>query len=81
MRAPFEDNAPRVNGPRGDAAAGLVVRRAIDLIGLPRPAEIIEGAAWAGCLSVLVSESGTGKTFVLLNAAAAVSAGGSSRQS
>jgi hypothetical protein len=37
-----------------------------------RPVEIIEGIAWAGCLTVLVSESGTGNTLVLLDATAAV---------
>jgi RecA-family ATPase len=39
----------------------------------PRPIEIVEGVASADCLSVLVSESGTGKTFVLLDVSAAVS--------
>jgi hypothetical protein len=39
----------------------------------PRPVEIVEGVAWANCLSVLVSESGAGKTFVLLDVAATVS--------
>jgi hypothetical protein len=39
------------------------------------PQETIEGVAWAGLLTVLVAESGAGKTFVLLDAAAAVSAG------
>lgn len=51
----------------------LVVQRACDLIQMPRPLEIIEGFAWAGCLTVLVSESGIGKTFVLFDASAAVS--------
>jgi RecA-family ATPase len=46
-----------------------------EIISAPRPVEIVEGFAWAGCLSVLVSESGTGKTFVLLDVAAAVSSG------
>jgi hypothetical protein len=53
----------------------LIVQRALDVINAPRPVEIIEGIAWADCLSVLVSESGIGKTFVLLDAAAAVSDG------
>lgn len=39
------------------------------------PTETIEGIAWAGMITVLVSESSAGKTFVLLDAAAAVSAG------
>jgi hypothetical protein len=51
----------------------LTIQCARDLIHLPRPIEIIEGFAWSGCLTVLVSESGIGKTFVLFDAAAAVS--------
>ena len=54
-------------------AAGLTFVAAHEMITAPRPAEIIEGVAWAGWVSVLVSESGTGKTFVLLDAAASVS--------
>jgi hypothetical protein len=50
-------------------------RWAIDLLSEPAPTETIEGVAWAGLLTVLVSESGGSKTFVLLDAAAAVSAG------
>ena len=38
------------------------------------PVAIIGGVAYANRLTVLVSESGTGKTFVLLDAAASVSA-------
>ncbi|MFH1605191.1 MAG: hypothetical protein ABIH03_14955 [Pseudomonadota bacterium] len=37
--------------------ARLSFTSARDLIESPRPVEIIEGIAWAGCLSVLVSES------------------------
>ena len=37
--------------------------------------EVVEGIAWAGCLTVLVSESGTGKTFLQLDLAGAVSDG------
>ncbi len=40
-----------------------------------RPTAIIEGVAWGGCCSVVVSESGAGKTFLLLGAIAAVSDG------
>lgn len=39
------------------------------------PTEIVEGVAWAGCITVLVAESSAGKTFVALDLAAAVSAG------
>jgi len=44
-----------------------------ELIAEPRPVEIIEGVAWAGAVTVLVAASGAGKTFLLLDAAAAVS--------
>lgn len=46
-----------------------------DVINAAPPVEILEGMAWAGGLTVLVSESGAGKTFVLLDASAAVSSG------
>jgi hypothetical protein len=39
------------------------------------PEETIEGLAWAQLVTMLVSESAVGKTFVMLDAAAAVSAG------
>lgn len=48
--------------------------RAKDLMYAPQPSEIVEGIATAGGLTVLVSESGAGKTFVLLDLAAHVSA-------
>lgn len=47
--------------------------RAIDVITEPRPAEVIEGIAWANSVTSLTAESGTGKTFLLLSIAAAVS--------
>ena len=53
----------------------LRFKSAAELVRAPRPVEIMEGVAWAGCLTVLVAESGTGKTFVLLSQAAAVSDG------
>lgn len=43
-----------------------------EVIAQPRPAEIVEGFAWQGCISVLVAESGIGKTFVLVDIAASV---------
>lgn len=54
---------------------GPRVRRAVDLLHLPPPTEIVQGLAWAGSISVLVGESGTGKTFVSLDLAAAVAEG------
>lgn len=53
----------------------LTFMRAVDLMNEPRPVEIVEGIAWAGRLTVLASESGTGKTFVLQSIAAAISEG------
>jgi hypothetical protein len=68
-----EDHLPPAPAPKAGTAARLTFAAAADVMNAPRPVEIIEGVAWAGCLSVLVSESGSGKTFVLLDAAAAVS--------
>lgn len=70
-----EDHVSTPPEPDTAGTARLTFMSATDLMSAPRPIEIIEGVAWAGCLSVLVSESGTGKTFVLLAAAAAVSDG------
>jgi hypothetical protein len=61
--------APAALSPRLRFAPANVVMTA------PRVVEIIEGFAWESTLSVLVSESGGGKTFVLLDAAGAVSTG------
>ena len=58
-----------------NAPAPRVGKWARDMWHEPPPVETIEGVAWAGLITVLVSESGAGKTFVLLDAAAAVSAG------
>ena len=49
---------------------------AADVMRVARPSAIVEGVAWADCLTVLAAESGTGKTFVLLDVAASVSGGG-----
>lgn len=58
------------------AAAGrLAFSAAADVISAPRAVEVVEGVAWAGSRTVLVSESGVGKTFVLLDLAASVSSG------
>lgn len=56
-------------GPR------LVFQSAADVVQTAPPDEIVEGLAWAGQLTVLVAESGVGKTFVALSMSAAVSAG------
>jgi hypothetical protein len=74
-REACEDHLPSPPEPSAATTTGLTFTPANDLIGAPRPVEIIEGVAWGGCLTVLPSESGTGKTFLLLDAAAAVSDG------
>ena len=53
----------------------LRVATARDVMAEPPPVEVVEGLAWAGGVSVIVSESGAGKTFVMLNLSAAVGAG------
>lgn len=58
-----------------EPAPRLRAVRAVDVIAAPPPTEVVEGVAWAGCITVLVSESGTGKTFVLLDLAAKISDG------
>src|SRR2546430_15044583 len=70
-----EDHLPPPTTSTATRRLPLAVYRVRDLINAPRPVEILQGVAWAGCLSVLVSESGTGKTFVLLDIAAAISDG------
>lgn len=73
--APGDDEAPSESESARSRVPRLTVYRATDAIALPAPAEVIEGAVWAGCVSVLVSESGAGKTFVVLGTGAAVNAG------
>lgn len=53
----------------------LTAIHALDAMREPPPIEIVEGLAWAGCITVLVAESSAGKTFVALDLAAAISAG------
>jgi hypothetical protein len=48
--------------------------RAERLLSLPDPPEVVEGVVWGGCITVLVGESSTGKSFVGWSLAAAVSA-------
>jgi AAA domain len=49
--------------------------RARDLMAQPAPVEIVEGIAWAGCVTVMAAESGGGKTFISTSLAGAVSDG------
>jgi predicted transcriptional regulator len=50
-------------------------RTAEQAIADPDPEPVIEGLVWADSISVLASESGGGKTFVLLHAGACVASG------
>lgn len=61
-------------GTLGDRPA-LRFQSAEDVIATPAPAAVVEGIAWAGCVTLLVAESGVGKTFVTLSLSAAVGAG------
>ncbi len=72
----FRTLATQVAAAQPDTApAQLRSYRAHELVDQPRPVEVIEGVAWAGLVTVIVSESGTGKTFVGLDSGAAVSEG------
>lgn len=53
----------------------LIAYHAADVMTMPSPVEVIEGMAWAGLLTLVVSESGGGKSFVMLDQMAHVSAG------
>jgi hypothetical protein len=66
-----EDHLPT----RPAGTTRLTFTAATDLMGAPRPVEIVAGVALAGRVTVLAGESGAGKTFVLLDLAAHVSAG------
>lgn len=72
-----EEHLPAEGAPTPVARPVLVFQSAADIIATPPPVEILEGIAWAGCVTLLVAESGVGKTFVTLSQAAAVSAGSS----
>lgn len=41
----------------------------------PRPPAIVDGITWPGCITVLVAESGAGKTFLMLDLASALATG------
>lgn len=57
------------------SAPQLLVQRAADVMKAPPAVEVVEGMAWAGNVTILPAESGTGKTFVLLDLQAAVGDG------
>jgi hypothetical protein len=74
--ARFQGTNPAPKNPTNPPAPPrLTFSRANDLIALPRPVEIVEGVASAGGLTALISESGTGKTFVMTDLSAVVSSG------
>jgi hypothetical protein len=62
----------RTNAPAADP---LAILTAADVLKEPDPIEIVEGLAWASWITAVVSETGAGKSFVLLDLAAHVSAG------
>jgi hypothetical protein len=66
---------PILPGTDGDLGATPRFRRAAEVAHEPPPATIVDGIAWAGSITTLVSEPGVGKTFLLLDLAAAVSDG------
>jgi putative DNA primase/helicase len=71
------DTSGQASTERGQGAAPPAPRRwqrAADAIAEPTPEPVLEGIAWADALSVVVGESTAGKTFLLLDMAAAVSA-------
>jgi hypothetical protein len=74
-RESCEDHLPPDDGPPAAGATPLVVRRALDLLDEPTPRAIVDGLAASGRITAFVAESGAGKTFVLLDLIAAVSAG------
>ena len=57
-----------------DLDATLTFVPAVEVMSTPRPVEIVAGVLYADRVSVLVSESGTGKTFLGLDLSAHVSA-------
>jgi hypothetical protein len=59
------------------AAPTLAFRPALQVLQDPAPVAVVEGLVWVGQVSLLVAESGTGKTFLALRLASAVSAGAS----
>lgn len=66
-----QDCAPR----RPKQAPNLRFKTAAELMREPAPALVVEGLAWAGCVTVLVGESGAGKSFVALDLVAALADG------
>jgi len=72
---PWTTDGPPVDEATPRSPRRLQIQHARDVLDSPPPNEVIEGIAWSGCLTLLVGESGAGKSFVTLSLAAAVSAG------
>jgi hypothetical protein len=72
---PSDDRFGPEAGNAAPTSTELHFTAAEDVMNAAPPVEIVESLAWAGSLSILVSESGTGKTFVLLDVSAAVDSG------
>lgn len=72
---PASDATPRTEPHQQRGRGKLDVRHALAVISAPSPIEIIEGIAAAGCITLVVGESGAGKSFLLDEFAATVSAG------
>lgn len=70
------DCGPKVAGrPRAVQQPGPRFRSAAEWMADPRPPTVVECMVAAGCITVLVAESGSGKTFLLLDVASAIVAG------
>jgi hypothetical protein len=70
----FADAAPPAAGAVPPAPAARF-RPAEAVMRDPPPVAVIAGVVWQRCVTVVVSESGAGKTFVLLDLGGAVTAG------
>jgi KaiC/GvpD/RAD55 family RecA-like ATPase len=70
-----EDDATSTRDRVHAANRYISVRTAREIIDAPAPEEIVEGVLWADAVTVLVGESGAGKTFVALDLAAAITEG------
>jgi hypothetical protein len=67
--------APASGAAPIEVIAQLRAVRAAAVIDEPPPVEIVEGVAWQGNVTVLVAESGAGKTFITLGISADVNNG------
>ena len=73
MASASEGRRPGDTSSDREPVSAPTFQTAADLMQAARPVAIIEGVAWDGNITVIVSESGIGKTFLKLGASAAVS--------